>query len=651
MDRLLIAARALQFASSISLAGIFVFLCFVAAPQTSARLRRRLALLAWASLLLVLASGAAWLLLLAAGMSGKPVAAALSQGAVRIVLTRTRFGQIWLLRLVAAGLLAVCLLARYRSPGPVWRRAGLVLAALMLAGLAWAGHGGATPGRPGDLHLAADMLHLLAAGAWLGSLIPLALLLSEARSIGDPGWAAIARRAVRRFSVLAAAMVATLFAAGLVNTWFLAGSVPALIGTGYGRLLLAKIAIFATMVALAAVNLLRMAPRLGPAASLRQPLLWVAVAHLRRNAAIEASLGLSVLAIVGVLGILPPGLHTEPGWPLPFRLEPGALATGSEIALALLAGLGCICAAAIVAGAAAGRYRRAGAASGGLALCLGVGCIVLRPVLEPAYPTSFYASAEPYAAPSVARGARLYARNCALCHGAAGQGDGPAAAGLPVRPADLTAPHLFAHSEGDLFWWVSHGRGDGAMPGFAGVMSAAERWDTINFIRARAAGALSRRVSAATAGLEIPDFAFAVRGVQQTLSGVLKSGPALLVLFARAVPRQRLAALAEAAPRLAAAGLRVLAIDTGAAARESEAGPPPPLAVGVSADVAATLALFRAADDGGETDLMLDRAGNLRARWTRAGPGGLADAEALAAAAVRVARLPAAAVSHAGHMH
>ena len=51
----------------------------------------------------------------------------------------------------------------------------------MLASLAWAGHGGATPGRPGDLHLAADMLHLLAAGAWLGTLIPLALLLAETR--------------------------------------------------------------------------------------------------------------------------------------------------------------------------------------------------------------------------------------------------------------------------------------------------------------------------------------------------------------------------------------------------------------------------------------------------------------------------------------
>ncbi|WP_050930425.1 c-type cytochrome [Aestuariivita boseongensis] len=37
-----------------------------------------------------------------------------------------------------------------------------------------------------------------------------------------------------------------------------------------------------------------------------------------------------------------------------------------------------------------------------------------------------------------AEGAKLFARNCAACHGAQGRGDGPEAAALPRAPADLT---------------------------------------------------------------------------------------------------------------------------------------------------------------------------------------------------------------------
>ena len=274
---------------------------------------------------MALLSGGAWLLFVSAQMSGQTIGDTLTQGVVATVLTRTRFGQVWTLRFVLAVILAGLLLMPQGWRGRWWRWGGLAFAAGTLASLAWAGHGAATPGRPGDLHLAADMLHLLAAGAWVGSLIPLALMLADDRQNGDAG-APAARRAVVRFSVLAAISVVVLLAGGLVNTWFLAGTIPALIGTEYGRLLLCKIAIFVTMVIFGAVNLLRMTPRLAPAAAHRQPLVRSALGHLRRNALVEAGLGFGVLGIVAILGILPPGLHTEPGWPLPFRLEPAALA-------------------------------------------------------------------------------------------------------------------------------------------------------------------------------------------------------------------------------------------------------------------------------------------------------------------------------------
>ncbi|MGH7030808.1 MAG: hypothetical protein ACREEZ_10315, partial [Stellaceae bacterium] len=62
-------------------------------------------------------------------------------------------------------------------------------------------------------------------------------------------------------------------------------------------------------------------------------------------------------------------------------------------------------------------------------------------------------------------------------------------------------------------------------------------------------------------------------------------------------------------------------------------------------------ALFRSPDDGGETLLLLDRAGNPRARWTRGETGGLPDAATLLADAARAARFAAAPASHAGHAH
>jgi copper resistance protein D len=652
MDKLLIMARLVHYASSISIAGLFAFLCFVAAPEPSERLRRRLLVLAFGALMLALVSGLGWLMVLSAKLSGRPLDAVLPQGVVTTVLTRTRFGQIWIARFVLAALLAVCVAARHRWPGRIASWAGLVLGAGTLGTLAWAGHGGATPGRPGELHLVADMLHLLAAGAWLGSLIPLALLLAAGRASDGAYWSGRARLAVLRFSVLAGASVVILVAAGLVNTWFLAGTVPALIGTLYGRLLLGKIAIFAIMVTIAAVNLMRMAPRLVSVGGGGLLTLWAAVGHLRRNALIEAGLGLCVLAIVGILGILPPGLHTEPGWPLPFRLDLGALPTRSEILLAMFASLAAACIIAAIATAAAGHYHRSMITAGGFVLCLALSGVMLQPAIEPAYPTSFYAPAEPYAPYSINRGGRLYAANCALCHGADGKGGGPAAAGLIKRPADLTAPHLFSHTPGDLFWWISNGLGDGAMPGFAKIISAAERWDVINFIRARAAGFMSREVGSevsAAAAPAIPAFAFETDGRQQTLSGVLEAGPALLVLFSRPPSAQRLAQLAAAQTPLSAVGLKVLPIDLDRSGAP-EAEPSAPL-VGISGEVAAALGLFCAPDDGGETDLMLDRVGNVRARWTRSGRAGLPDAAAVAAVAVRVAQFSAAPVRHAGHAH
>ena len=183
MEGFLIAARAVHYSSTISLAGVFAFLCFVAGSQPWPRLRRRLLLLAGASLVLGLLSGVAVAVVRVRAnersadsrdccvkASWRPccTARASAKYGVCAFFLRSYWRRCWF-----------CRSAWWRG---LWRWVGLAISACVLGSLAWAGHGGATPGRPGDLHLTADILHLLAAGAWVGSLVPLALLLSELRA-------------------------------------------------------------------------------------------------------------------------------------------------------------------------------------------------------------------------------------------------------------------------------------------------------------------------------------------------------------------------------------------------------------------------------------------------------------------------------------
>jgi copper resistance protein D len=75
-------------------------------------------------------------------------------------------------------------------------------------------------------------LHLTAAAAWVGALIPLALVLRAAG--GDTGSLAVARTATLRFSAFGVVAVGTLLVTGLINAFYLVGSIPALVGTNYG---------------------------------------------------------------------------------------------------------------------------------------------------------------------------------------------------------------------------------------------------------------------------------------------------------------------------------------------------------------------------------------------------------------------------------
>ncbi|HWN13217.1 MAG TPA: CopD family protein, partial [Candidatus Dormibacteraeota bacterium] len=514
--------------------------------------------------------------------------------------------------------------------GEAWALAGVGAAAM-----AWAGHAAAVEGvgLPAAL---VDAVHLLAAGAWLGALLPLAALLRAAARAEGTDARPFAVLAVRAFSRLAFAVMLLLVATGLANTWFQVGSVPALVGTSYGWLLLAKISLLLPVLLLARHNRRRLLPRLGgDGDTVGRP----AMARLGSFVAAEAGLGLLILLITTGLSLSPPAVHDPVWWPFSQRYAwdvAAALPGGPTRVLigAQLAFLGLL---AMVVGLMLRSWRVILVGLGGLAVVAGL-WVALPPMTVDAYPTTFRRSSVPYHVVSVASGAALFRTHCATCHGAGGRGDGAGGAGLPRPPADLTAPHTAQHTAGDMFWWLTHGIPAGGMPAFDTVLSEEERWDLINFIRTLAAGEQARQMTALVPPgrpwLVAPDVAIVVGPAPpRSLKDLRDRWMTLLVVFTLPESRARLGQLAEAYNTLQALGTEIVAVprDDGSDIIRRLGGHPPilyPVITDGAADIATAYTLLARglgpAPRGApplHAEFLIDRQGYIRARWLPGAPG------------------------------
>jgi putative copper resistance protein D len=603
--------RAVHYAATILTTGGLVFWAFLM-PTSRAQLvasRYRSAMVSGA--VLALLSAVLWLVNQAAVFPVPPGEATpgLIPRAV-VVLGGTSFGRAWIVRLA---LLAAMLLLTLPQPTRPRLRLAALLALGATATLAFAGHAAVAD----PLGRSADMLHLVLAALWLGSLIPLAHFLREAAGNSSARALVDARVATHRFSAIGVASVGGLLATGVVNAWTLVGTLPGLIGTAYGQLLCVKLLLFLCMVGIAAVNRQVLTPSLDGAEGKKAR---VAARHLARNALVEAALGLLILLDVGALGISVPAAHDQvSSWPLPITWSLQAVA-GRPVWETIAATATAVACAGVALAAIAALRHRGGIMLGGV---LAVGGLALDGVAlsEAAVPTVYLNSPLPYSVATVAAGKHTFQEQCVACHGAYGYGDGPAAASLPIKPADLARQHVGHHSDGTFFWWISHGKGKDAMPAFADLLDEQQRWELVGFLHAQFDAETAQQFGPhidPALRVPAPDFTYERGGGgQQTLSMLREAWSVLLVLYTLPGSEARLKSLAKAAKQLDLGGLRVVAVPVGVGLEKG------PIFTPSDPDLVAAYELFRSRS-GEETapaehlEYFIDAWGYLRARFTLA---------------------------------
>ena len=186
-----------------------------------------------------------------------------------------------------------------------------------------AGHA-AGPSPLRSVNLLVQWLHLLAVGAWIGGLV---WLLAGLRGRERPEQLASAVR----FSKLAAPVLGLVAVTGLSRALHLAGGWQGLLDSPYGRFLDVKVALFAGLVLLGALNHYRVVPAL--ASGVRR------VGDLARNVRGEVVLAACILAVTAVLSQLPPGkfvverASAKPAAPPSVQVEGSDFATSVRIAL------------------------------------------------------------------------------------------------------------------------------------------------------------------------------------------------------------------------------------------------------------------------------------------------------------------------------
>jgi len=491
-------------------------------------LRQAMQILAIALVLFAVGS-LALLLIDAAAASDTSVAGAI--GAPVVDLLGTRRGVLWLVRVVLAIALAAALflspLRRGRLPSAVqsWGMAAIVAAMLLATSL---GSHSASLKEWGSVSTFADWVHLGATSIWIGGLIFLVgAFLPAQRPLAGPARTRLLADIVPRFSTIALLAVGVIVVTGIFQTWRLLDRLGDLTTLEWGRALLIKVGLVLLLVALGAVNLLIIKPRLAGYAQRMDRATRERAAGLRltfrRVVMTEAVIGVVVVLVAGVLTGVSPAPVTVAGPTGPFRpfildqssegmkgrlvLSPGRIGN-NRFDLTVTKDGGSLPAdtsavlrittldqetgttEAPMETLGGGRFTTAGSFLSTVGLWE-IAAVVRQPgrddvilpfALSLTESTGRPQTEEQRPAAPLARGRELYQANCVQCHGGGGRGDGPLAAGLRPPPLDLTV-HVPLHSDQELANWITNGVPRTSMPAWGGQFTAEETQAVINYLR------------------------------------------------------------------------------------------------------------------------------------------------------------------------
>ncbi|KJZ65313.1 copper homeostasis membrane protein CopD [Pseudomonas fluorescens] len=245
------------------------------------------------------------MVMMASAMSGETDFAEL-RPPIEMMVLETDVGLAWVVRIVALVIAGLAVMLNHRAPGFSLLIASFA-GATALASLAWSGHGAMDEGDRRSWHFITDILHLLASGAWFGALVALALMV-KINDLQTEERIRLLARAVSRFEWVGAVIVAVITVTGVVNYLFIVGpTLDDVLLSTYGILLSIKIALFAGMLVLAALNRFHLGPFLQR--SLREGQYRVAANTLRRSVVVELAAAVLIVGVVAWLGTLSPEME------------------------------------------------------------------------------------------------------------------------------------------------------------------------------------------------------------------------------------------------------------------------------------------------------------------------------------------------------
>lgn len=243
------------------------------------------------------------MLALVGSMTGSGIWAVDGQ-TLQAIISESAIGNAWVVRIVALAIAVISALALNRSSAAHYFL--LVSTSIAIATLVWIGHAGATEGSLGRVHRISDIFHMLASAVWIGGIAAFAWMLFRPLTVQSHEYVPIVHRALERFSWIGTLAVGAIVATGIFNFHAVVGfsHLTQLLQSGYGKLLIIKLLLFAGMLALAALNRWRLTPALEIAIRDSSPA--AAITSLRRSLLVESTAALAILALVAWLGTLEP---------------------------------------------------------------------------------------------------------------------------------------------------------------------------------------------------------------------------------------------------------------------------------------------------------------------------------------------------------